>query len=273
MRLGTALTIVAMLAATPAMAQRKDDGDRPSAPPIVRTLSGVWELAGQGGARSCRLSLNPIIVAHGYSLGLPPVCRQALPVMATASSWSYNSDGTISLRDGAGISVLDLRRSPDAPTFVAQVGADQFVLTPISGQPPPAPTGRRAAKPVPQTPEERAQAVAAALANQPIAEQLQPLQPAALVGLYGIARDKFRPICSIDLTDRPAARRGQYVAVLSGGCLDAGMKIFDPIGWRTERGRLLLVARKGHEQSFAPAKDGVFEKNPPSGQQLYLKKQ
>ena len=64
-------------------------------------------------------------------------------------------------------------------------------------------------------------------------------------------------------------KAGQLVAE----CLDSGMKIFDPIGWRTERGRLLLVARKGHEQSFAAGKDGIFEKNPPSGQQLYLKKQ
>ncbi len=273
MRLGTALILVATLAATPVLAQRKDAGDRPVAPPIVRTLSGVWELAGQGGARSCRITLTSQIVAHGYGLGLPPACRQALPVMASASVWSYNSDGTISLRDGAGISVLDLRRTPDGPTFNARSGTDELVLTPISGQPPAPPPGRRAAKPVAQTPEERAQAVAAALSHQPIAEDRQPLQPAALVGLYGIARDKFRPICSIDLTERPAARRGQFVALLSGGCLDSGMKIFDPIGWRTERGRLLLVARKGHEQSFAPGKDGIFEKNPPSGQQLYLKKQ
>ncbi len=271
MRLRTALTVLMAMAAAPALAQRQQ-GDRPEAPAIVKTLSGVWELAGQGGARSCRITLTPNIVAHGYMLGAPPTCRQALPVMAPATTWSYNPDGTISLRDPAGVSVIDLRRSPEGPTFVAKAGADDLVLTPISGQPPPAPA-RRGAKPVQQTPEERAQSVAAALSHQPIAEDLPPLQPASLVGLYGVAREKNRPICSIELTDRPAARRGQYAALISGGCLDSGLKVFDPIGWRTERGRLILVARKGHEQSFAPAKDGVFEKNPPSGAQLYLRKQ
>ena len=270
MRLRTTLTVLMAVAATPALAQRQPD-IKPQAPAIVKSLSGVWELAGQGGARSCRLTLTPNIVAHGYMLGAPPTCRQALPVMAGATTWSYNPDGTISLRDPSGVSVLDLRRNPEGPTFIARAGSDELVLSPISGQPPPA--QRRGTKPVQQTEEERAQSVAAALTNQPIAEDLPPLQPAALVGLYGVAREKNRPICSIELSERPAARRGQYVAVLSGGCLDSGLKVFDPVGWRTERGRLILVARKGHEQSVAPAKDGVFEKNPPSGAQLYLRKQ
>ncbi len=270
MRLAAALLGFVVISAGPVVAQQRP-ADRPAAPPIIRTISGVWELAAQGGARSCRITLTAVGSAHGYQLGMPPACRQAVPATGAATAWSYNADGTISLRDAAGASVLDLWRSPDGPTFTAKAGADELVLSPISGQPPA--QQRRGQKPVQQTPEERAQAVAAALAGQPIAEDLPSLQPQALVGLYGVARDRFRPICSIDLTERPAARRGQYVAVLSGGCLDSGLKIFDPIGWRTERGRLLLVARKGHEQSFAPGRDGIFEKNPPSGAQLYLRKQ
>ena len=34
-----------------------------------------------------------------------------------------------------------------------------------------------------------------------------------------------------------------------------------------------LIAKKGHEQGFAPGADGVFAKDPPSGAQLFLKKQ
>jgi hypothetical protein len=60
---------------------------------------------------------------------------------------------------------------------------------------------------------------------------------------------------------------------LSGGCIDSGMKIFDPVAWYTDRGRLYLVARKGHEQRLAPDKDGIFQKDPPAGSQLFLKKQ
>ncbi|MHB2165401.1 AprI/Inh family metalloprotease inhibitor [Alsobacter sp. R-9] len=271
MRFRTIWTALFVATAAPALAQGTGGGAGGDVPPLVKTLSGVWELANQGGTRSCRLTLTTAGTSTGYQIGMPPACRQALPVLGPASNWSYNADGTISLRDGAGQSVIDLRRDKGGSTFAGRAGTEDLLLTPVSGQP--QQPQRRGAKPVQQTPEERAKALSAALAHQPVAEDLPPLQPAQLVGLYGIARDKFRPICSIDLTERPAARRGQYVAVLSGGCLDSGMKIFDPVGWRTERGRLLLVARKGHEQSFAAGKDGIFEKNPPSGQQLYLKKQ
>ena len=58
-----------------------------------------------------------------------------------------------------------------------------------------------------------------------------------------------------------------------GGCIDGGMKIFDPIAWYTDRGRFYLVARKGHETRLAPDKDGIFQKDPPTGAQLFLKKQ
>jgi hypothetical protein len=265
------LAAAALLAAsTGAPAQQA--GKKPDAPALVKTLAGVWELVDAAGSKSCRLNLSADPVANGYLVGAPPACRMALPVINGVTSWTYNSDGSISLRDPGGVAVLDLRRDRPGPSFAAKTtqGAE-LVMTPVNVPGAPSKPGSRAA--AVQTPADRVGAVSAALEHHPIAAELPLLQPATLVGLYGVSREKNRPICSIELTERPSPRRGQYVAVLSGGCLDSGLKVFEPIAWRTERGRLLLVAKKGHEQSFAPGKDGVFEKDPPSGAQLYLKKQ
>jgi hypothetical protein len=254
--------------AAPALAQQPK---KPEPPALVKTLSGVWELVDQKSSKTCRMNLTTDVVAHGFLVGAPPACRMALPVINGVVSWSYNADGSLSLRDPGGVSVLDFQRDRPGPSFAAKSAQGELVLTPVNAPPgaPPRPGSKAAAAPVP----DRVGAVSAALEHHPVVAELPLLQPATIVGLYGVSRERNRPICSIDLTERPSTRRNQFVAVLSGGCLDSGLKVFEPIGWRTERGRLLLVARKGHEQSFAPGKDGIFEKDPPSGAQLYLKKQ
>ncbi|WP_293856534.1 AprI/Inh family metalloprotease inhibitor [uncultured Alsobacter sp.] len=258
----------------PGTATAQQAAKKPEPPALVKTLAGVWELTDPLTSKACRLNLTTDTVLHGYLVGMPPACRMALPVVNGVTSWTYNSDGSISLRDPGGVSVLDLRRDRPGPSFGTKTAQGELVLTPINAATAAAITkpGAKTAAPA-ALPPDRVGAVSAALEHHPVAAELPPLQPATIVGLYGVSREKNRPICSIDLTERPSTRRGQYVAVLSGGCLDTGLKVFEPIGWRTERGRLLLVARKGHEQSFAPGKDGVFEKDPPSGAQLFLKKQ
>jgi hypothetical protein len=274
---GAACALLLALAAAglwPAAGRAQQPAKKPEPPALVKTLSGVWELVDAKSAKSCRLNLTTDTVLHGYLVGLPPACRMALPAVNGVTSWTYNSDGSISLRDPGGVSVIDLRRDRPGPSFAANTAQGELTMTPINAATAAAVTKPGGRTPPPAAlPPDRVGAVAAALEHHPIAAELPPLQPATLVGLYGVSREKNRPICSIDLTERPSARRGQYVAILSGGCLDSGLKVFEPIGWRTERGRLLLVARKGHEQSFAPGKDGVFEKDPPSGAQLFLKKQ
>lgn len=267
---GALLLALAAAVLGPATASAQQ-AKKPEPPALVKTLSGVWELTDAKTSKTCRMNLTTDTVLHGYLVGMPPACRMALPVINGVTSWTYNSDGSISLRDPGGVSVFDLRRDRTGPSFAARTAQNELVMSPVNGAA--IASGRPGSKPPAALPADRASAVSAALENRPVAAELPPLEPATLVGLYGVSREKNRPICSIDLTERPSTRRGQYIAVLSGGCLDSGLKVFEPIGWRTERGRLLLVARKGHEQGFAPGKDGVFEKDPPSGAQLFLKKQ
>lgn len=250
---------------------------------LSRALAGAWELANPKASRSCRLTLGAEVVPGGRQVGAPPACRIAVPLLVQVSAWTVNDDKSISLVDGAGKSVIDFRTSGGPGHFAAKAGTETYMLTPLVGPrdsdrtgsiaaalsskepsaPAPSPAGQRLAA---------GTAPAATLVAAPAAEPA-PLRPDTLVGLYGVAREKNKPICSLDLAATPVKKGGVFVAKLSGGCIDPGLKVFDPVAWRVDKGHLVLQARKGHEQSFAATPDGMFTKDPPSGAQLFLRKQ
>jgi hypothetical protein len=242
---------------------------------LTAALAGAWELANPKASRSCRLTLGTDAVPGGLVVGAPPACRIAMPLLVQVSAWTINPDKSISLLDGAGKSVVDFRPSGNGVHFAAHAGSDSFVLTPLTGAKDAdrtgsiaaALSGKEASGKDPAAPKVGAPAVRTAAA------ELTPLRPDALVGVYGVAREKNKPVCSIELTPKPLKKGGLFAAVLSGGCIDTGLKVFDPIAWRTDKGLLYLIARKGHEQGFAAGTDGIFAKEPPSGSQLFLKKQ
>ncbi|MFO1146927.1 MAG: AprI/Inh family metalloprotease inhibitor [Alsobacter sp.] len=245
-----------------------------SAVDLTRALAGPWELAIPKSSRSCRLTLGAEAAPGGHVVGAPPACRIALPLLVQVSAWTVNEDKSISLVDAAGKSVVDFKPTAQAGHFAAKAGADSFTLAPATGPKDADRTGSIAAALSGKAPPAGAQVAAAATAPAAAAPaELAPIRPEAVVGLYGVAREKNKPICSIDLTNRPLRKAGVFVASLSGGCIDPGLKVFDPVGWRVEKGRLFLIAKKGHEQGFAPGPDGVFSKDPPSGAQLFLRKQ
>jgi hypothetical protein len=246
---------------------------------LTRALSGAWELANPKASRSCRLTLGADPVAGGHQVGAPPACRIAVPLLVQVSAWTINEDKSISLVDSAGKSVIDFRTSGGNGHFAAKAGQETYVLSPLVGTRDADRTGSIAAAlapvagPVPSAKPGQKQAAAGAAPAAATAAELPPLRSDALVGLYGVAREKNKPICSLDLAATPIKKTGTFAAKLSGGCIDPGLKVFDPIAWRIDKGHLVLIARKGHEQGFAQGADGVFTKDPPSGAQLFLRKQ
>jgi hypothetical protein len=47
--------------------------------------------------------------------------------------------------------------------------------------------------------------------------------------------------------------------------------IFDPVGWGIDKGRLVLVARKGHKARFEKDSNGVWRRDASEGKALGLK--
>lgn len=242
-----------IVAATPAAAQTRPE----TASPLQRVVSGTFDLTDMKTKKVCRINLAPNPAPKGgFIVGAPPTCRRTLPAITPVVAWTFGADQSITLQDLAGAPVATFKPDVTKRIFRATTDTLSFDLKPV---------GRA-------TEGDRADAIAKALTEATLTD-LPPLDPARLAGLYSFSREKNKPICSMDITTVPAGRRGHYVAKLSGGCIDGGMKIFDPIAWYTDRGRFYLVARKGHETRLAPDKDGIFQKDPPTGAQLFLKKQ
>lgn len=241
---------------------------------LTQALAGSWDLANPKSARTCRLTLGTDAAPGGRVVGAPPACRLAVPLLVQVSAWSVSADKTLSLVDSNGASVLDFKAAGQPGHFAATMGADSVTLAPAAGPKDADRTGSIATALSGKAPAAGARVAAGATPAAAAAPtDLPALRPEALIGLYGVAREKMKPICSIDLTNKPTRKAGTFAASLSGGCIDPGLKVFDPIAWRTEKGRLFLIARKGHEQGFVAGADGVFAKDPPSGAQLFLKKQ
>lgn len=235
----------------------------------VAVMSGTWELSNPKTARNCRVHLGSESGLHGYQLGSPPACRVALPLLAQAAGWNL-SGSIVTIVDSAGKVLVTFEREAAGPGYVAST--DGLTLKPVGNARAPAAEPARAATGPAATPAPKAGA-GVPPPPPPPASVSPNVTPQSLAGLYGVAREKNKPLCSIDLTMKPARKAGLYGAQLSGGCIDSGLKIFEPIAWHTGNGRLYLVAKKGHEQGFSVMPDGGWQKDPPSGAQLFLKKQ
>ncbi|WP_245422412.1 AprI/Inh family metalloprotease inhibitor [Alsobacter soli] len=232
-------------------------------------MTGTWEFTNAKTARSCRVHLGDEAGLHGRQLGAPPACRAALPLLGQAAGWNLEG-ARVTMVDASGKKLVSLEREANGPGFAS--AAEGLTLKPLGqARAPAAEPVHTAAGPAATHAPKAGGGVAAP--PPPPASVAPNVTPQSLAGLYGVAREKNKPICSIDLILAQGRKEGRMPAKLSGGCIDSGLKVFDPVGWRTGNGRLYLVAKKGHEQGFSVMPDGTWQKDPVSGAQLYLKKQ
>lgn len=227
----------------------------------ARVLQGLWDITLKSPLRGCRVELKPTPAAQGLTAVINPRCRWAILPLKTAAAWTLGEGHRPEFIDAKGTVVMRFNRAI-ASTLTTKVGeTEDYVMEPVA-------SGSIADN-------DRRAAVAALFAGRPLPpdpSKFAPVDPKTVPGNYGVARDKGRPICSITLTSRPG-RAGAYAAELAGGCLDSGLKIFDPVAWRIDHGRLVLIAKKGHETAFVPLSDGTWSKDPVGNSPMFLKMQ
>ncbi|WBK00257.1 hypothetical protein [Methylocystis parvus] len=73
-------------------------------------------------------------------------------------------------------------------------------------------------------------------------------------GRYGILRDDKDTGCMLTLM-------GGGRAQLAPACRDNGVVVFDPVRWSIDRGKLVLVARKGHKAHFEKDSNGFWRRD------------
>ncbi len=97
-------------------------------------------------------------------------------------------------------------------------------------------------------------------------------KPSAVAGRYAILRKGSKDTgCMLTLEEGGKGQSGGK-ALLSPACRDQGVVIFDPAFWRIVKGRLVLIARKGHATHLDLQADGTWQKDPKEGKALILKR-
>jgi hypothetical protein len=229
----------------------------------VRNAAGQWELSLADTNRKCRVTLRPDPAAGAYAIAMPAGCRRALPILADVLGWTAAAD-ELKLTDLTGNVVLQFTGSSD-PTNLTAKGPEGETYSLV-----PAAPGPRLVRTAPAV---VAQATAAAPADQTAAAAPPVPNVDAIPGRYDILRAKGKDTnCQLTLDGKLKAPKGSKKATLAPACRDQGIVIFDPVGWRLDKGRLTLVARKGHETHLDLQSDGTWIKDPKEGAVLILKK-
>ena len=247
---------LAALAASPALAQTVPlPRGAQQAPDAVRPLLGAWDLELDGSPRRCTVTFAAEIAAGtDRRLRFPATCRRALSILGEASQWGVTPQGQPQVRDKAGKELIVFAQGYAGSGFSGK-GSDgqNYKLSPGNHPRAEAPPPRNVAA---QRAEQAAQRTTVDPARAPAAETLP--------GRYVVMRQQNREACRLDLNAAGSA-------AFAGACGDTGLAIFDPAAWRYERGRLTLLARRGHVVELV-FESGQWRKDPPLGAPLMLRK-
>ncbi len=230
----------------------------PVASDVTKTVAGQWDISVPKNNLKCRIQLNIIGNVPKASVGMPAPCRKSLASVGTVQGWGLTTKGSLRLVGAKGETITEFTRG-DAGVMKATLGANDFVMEPVSGRYP--------------SPE-RIASVDAAVTRLTMPAADNPTTPVAVAGRYQLFRANNSETGCILLLDRnipgPVSQTGK--ASLEKGCPDKGLQVFDPSGWIVERDRLFLYARKGHRNGFNIERDGRLVKDPPAGSPLSARK-
>ncbi len=241
-----------------AQAQGQPLGQTPArtvpSPAAVAQLQGAWELSSQGGARKCRLTLRAAEAMGGRAVGFPGPCRRALPVLNRIAAWSVSEDGFVRLVDAAGVPVISFSDDPAAQRLTGSADGAVYEFDSL-GRP-----RRYVARPAAPT--------APRIAYDPAKAPARDTIP----GTYGMLRYGGQEVCRIALGTQPGAADGRFLASYPTRCRDKGLQVFDVVAWRYSGGKIHLIARRGHEMTLVLAGEDTWQKDPPGGTELALRK-
>lgn len=250
--------VVATAAILWSVAAQAQSSARPAAaqpvPPAVAQLGGSWDLIGQNGGRKCRLTLRPNETKGGRTIGYPSPCRRTLPILAKISAWTVSDDGFIQLNDAEGRPVLAFEDDVAAFKLKARADGADYQLDSLG----------KARRFVPRTAQPPQPRVAFDPAKAPPRDTIP--------GSYAMLRYGGQVVCRIVLGTSPGSADGRFLTSYPTRCRDKGLEVFDVVAWRYAGGKIYLIARRGHEMALVPASDGQWNKDPPGGSELSLRR-
>jgi hypothetical protein len=245
----------------------------------AEAIAGRWDMALADSNRKCGILLRAEQEAGGHALGMPAGCRRAMPILADVGAWAPAEKGRLDLEDRSGRPLLEFAPATDGELTAKGPGGESYTLVAANTGPQSATFAPVQAaesgsfEPVLTDGNGAAKEIAAANSPAPAPVGTFTGKPADVAGRYAILRAGGKDSgCMLTLDDKAHGPRDSLKAILAPGCGDSGMLIFDPVGWQIERGRMALVARKGHQTHLDQQPDGNWTKDPKEGAPLELKK-
>ncbi len=222
----------------------------------IAAASGIFDLKTSKGPNSCRMTLWPEGAKGKYPVSMPTGCHKAFPsLLIKVKNWTLGNDGSIVLQDEKALTLLEFREdngkllSPATTEIIYEL------------QPADAGWFKRQAS-LPRKTE-----------NTASAKPVDGADMARVAGTYALTREKGKPSeCKIVFSTQAYIKSGFMKAGIGEGCQDRGMQIFNPVAWKLEPARLVLVSRKGHDMGFVRAGVNGWTKEKKSGEPLELVK-
>jgi hypothetical protein len=203
-----------------------------------------------------------------------------LPILNTTAAWGFDK-GLIRFIGKDGEPVLDFGPREAEEGLIARTSTGEVFLLALQERPlkpEPVSTSAKVIRPrrEPEQPKEVAHLMPLLYARPvPPPTPIDPSKApptAVLPGVYVVDRFLERGVCKVRLGVNMLDASGHHDARLLDGCHDLGLRIFDPVAWRYDAGRLTLQARRGHEVTLISERDGQWRRDPDVGATLLLRK-
>ncbi len=242
-------------------------------------FAGQWDMSLDNTNRKCRVTLRLDATPAGNSLAMPMGCKRAMPILSDTTAWAARDAEKLVFANATGKSVLDFTWADDHSAMISKgPEGETYQIHAVGG----AGVSAVAANETPVPGFQQLDKTKPAVLDTPAAPSVPAIAAPAgaaavptVGGRYAILRDAKKPSsCSLMLDSGKPSPKGNFKASLEAGCADTGMKIFDPVGWRQDKDRLILVAKRGHETALIHQADDTWAKDPAikSGALLSLKK-
>jgi hypothetical protein len=208
------------------------------APPsdAAKAMVGAWELSNADGDKTCTLNFNLRPAGLNYAVELEKKCNDSFPAIRATVGWTFGRNDSLLLVDAGGKPVLELLEVEAGMYEGLRPNEGRYFL--------------------------QNAAVAAASRDRPADD---------MFGEWAFVRGTGRPICALTLANT-AADADNFALNLKPGC-DQQITRFGPVGWRMDRGQLVVQSGKGDIWRFEENDPATWDRIPRGRQPLTLVRQ
>lgn len=202
----------------------------------AKGMVGSWELSNADRDKICTVTFGIGAAGAGYAVNFDPACAALFPPMRDVVAWSLGKRDVLLLNDANGRPVLELMEVEAGTYEGLRPNEGRYVLQ---------------------------NAAVAAAAEDRSADQM--------FGEWEFVRPAGRPICALTLQN-VAASADSFALTLKPGC-DPLITRFDPVGWRMDRGQLLMLSGAGESWRFQESDPTTWRRVPEARAPLLLVRQ